>query len=363
MGLINEGPKKVFISREAYERIVIYSSRYARREMSPKEYREVYGILVGYLDEENNPVVRTAIPVVAGTGAGVQYETKHYAETAKIDETLYEKAVSKTDNDSDSKFKEFFVGWWHTHPGFGFFFSETDTITHLGWQQANPYAIALIFDCTEHTSHDPGIEVMHLEDIRKMVMSPYKFIDYVLEDREKVLKSIWKMKSEYLPKLHDFSLELEQFMKNIKKKKFAQLQRNYGLLDIKKSSEEMNKEDILDDNEKYLYEWNKEWMKKKYRKPKFLQKIEKLFENAENTSDEKKLRVIQNKIDKLLEKPQRIVKEIKEKWLNIKKKAEELYNYLDLDEISLIKNFENKFYKYEKILNEIRQKSKDIIKF
>jgi len=365
LDFINDEPKKVYISKDAYERIVIYSSRYARPEMNPKEFRETYGILVGYLNEQNIPYVKDAIPVLAGTGAGVQYESKHYVETAKIDESLYEKFASENSN-KGLKYKEFFIGWWHTHPGFGFFFSETDTITQLGWQQANPYAIAIIYDCLEHNSHDAGIEVLHLEDVRKMVLSPYKFIDFELEDNDNIIKEVLKKRSKYIPLLQDFELELEQFNKNNKKKNFAQLQRNYGLLDVIKRSGEMNEEEFLNDEEKYLYEWNDDWLKKKYRKPKFLEKIEKSFQNIEKLKSQKyelKIRQLIGKIDDSLKKPLKIVNEIDKDLSNLKKKRESIYNYLDLDEISSIENFESRFNQYKLKLNEIKEKINQILKF
>ena len=99
----------VYISKEAYRRIVIYGDRYASTSMSKREYREVYGVLIGYLDENDNTHIRTAIPVTAGSGAGVQYEAKHYVETAKIDEKLYQKAIEANGKDIKEQGKEFFV--------------------------------------------------------------------------------------------------------------------------------------------------------------------------------------------------------------------------------------------------------------
>ena len=37
------------------------------------------------------------------------------------------------------------VGWWHSHPGYGCFFSGTDSANHLRWYDT-PHSIALVFD-------------------------------------------------------------------------------------------------------------------------------------------------------------------------------------------------------------------------
>lgn len=179
--------ERVFISKEAYERIIIYGNRYANQDMNPKAYREVYGVLVGYLDEKDNTIVRDAIPIMVGTGAGVKYESKHYSETAKIDEKIYEQNTQKSNKEYKGEGKEFFVGWFHTHPGFGFFFSETDTLNHLGWQNANPFAIGIVYDFTQKTRINSGIEVIRLEDVNKNIISPYIFVEYEIEGESETI--------------------------------------------------------------------------------------------------------------------------------------------------------------------------------
>ncbi|MHA1996206.1 MAG: Mov34/MPN/PAD-1 family protein [Candidatus Hodarchaeales archaeon] len=64
---------------------------------------------------------------------------------------------------SDEDFKvfedtEFCVGWWHSHPGFGLFLSETDINTHiLSFQITQPHSVALVVDPTNLDSNDLAI--------------------------------------------------------------------------------------------------------------------------------------------------------------------------------------------------------------
>ncbi|GAI61113.1 unnamed protein product, partial [marine sediment metagenome] len=43
-------------------------------------------------------------------------KSKHYVDTAQFNTAIFERAIQ------DDK-EDFFVGWWHTHPGIGFIFS------------------------------------------------------------------------------------------------------------------------------------------------------------------------------------------------------------------------------------------------
>ena len=347
----------VYISKEAYRRIVIYGDRYASTSMSKREYREVYGVLIGYLDENDNTHIRTAIPVTAGSGAGVQYEAKHYVETAKIDEKLYQKAIEANGKDIKEQGKEFFVGWWHTHPGFGFFFSQTDTMTHLGYQQPNPFAVALIYDCEKRSSIDSGIEVLRLEDVSKNVMSPYIFVEFEIEGDLETIAEIQEHEKEIMPNLRDLHFEIEQLDKEIKRKKFAQLQRNYGLLLVKKTKSELEDDEDYNSEEKYLYEWNEDWIKKKYRLPKFREKIEKAIKKGKKQKKDKKKQKYREKIEKKLQKPREKIANIKEKYYQIKQRAEIYNDYIDTDETAFLSYFGDRIEEYIDILNNLITKA------
>jgi proteasome lid subunit RPN8/RPN11 len=154
------------LSTKAYRRMVIYGLRYANFDIKPKNWREVYGILVGKVDKKGVCHILDAIPMVVGDRAGVIFETKQYVDMAQIDQSIFERAV----NDQTG---QFICGWWHTHPGFGFFFSEVDTITQLGYQIPNPFALGIVFDHTEKTENFPGVEALRLDDPTKGVLAEY----------------------------------------------------------------------------------------------------------------------------------------------------------------------------------------------
>ncbi|TFF86160.1 MAG: hypothetical protein EU517_00790, partial [Promethearchaeota archaeon] len=135
------------VSYNAYRKIIGYGLRYANEDMPSKEWREVYGILIGSVEENKEILIKDAIPMIVGDRAGVKYENKQYVDMAQIDDMIYERAIQDKKND-------FIIGWWHTHPGFGFFYSPVDCMTQLGYQIPNPFALGIIFDHTKFLSKD-----------------------------------------------------------------------------------------------------------------------------------------------------------------------------------------------------------------
>ncbi|MHA1454686.1 MAG: hypothetical protein ACTSR5_01705, partial [Promethearchaeota archaeon] len=90
--LIEKRDPRVFktpvkLTFKAYKRIISYAIRYASDEISEKNWREVYGILIGSVDNDEKVIVKDAIPMVVGDRAGVKYENKQYVDMAQIDES------------------------------------------------------------------------------------------------------------------------------------------------------------------------------------------------------------------------------------------------------------------------------------
>ena len=52
------GGKKVIINADAYKSIILYSTRYANSSIPRENWKEIYGILIGYIDKERNAVIQ-----------------------------------------------------------------------------------------------------------------------------------------------------------------------------------------------------------------------------------------------------------------------------------------------------------------
>ncbi|MFX1601250.1 MAG: hypothetical protein ACFFB6_11695 [Promethearchaeota archaeon] len=359
----------VLLTLKAYERIVGYAIRYANEDQNPDKWREVYGILIGSIENNYEVTVKDAIPMVVGDRAGVKYENKQYVDMAQIDASVFERSIQ------DDK-KDFIIGWFHTHPGFGFFYSPIDCMTQLGYQIPNPYAVGLIFDHCEKKSVRQflGIAGLRLKDPELGISSAYDLIDlkYELEEKkmvdkvETVIKKVNKNMNKVLK-------EIKYIDEVLRKKALAQLQRNYGLILVPKEDIIVtDDEEIAEEDQKYLYEWDPEFFKKSYRIPKFREKIEKVVATAYDELDDllgkkqkEKYEIRREKLTKKIQNMLRKPNEWYDKLMDDFSKRIEMifpyYSYLDTDERKVIEFFEERSSDYFKILDELNNRSKLIL--
>ncbi|KKM22170.1 hypothetical protein LCGC14_1628080 [marine sediment metagenome] len=356
----------VLLTLKAYKRIVGYAIRYANENLNPDKWREVYGILIGSIENNAKVIVKDAIPMVAGHRAGVKYESKQYVDMAQIDASVFEKAIQ-------DKNPIFIIGWFHTHPGFGFFYSPIDCMTQLGYQIPNPFAIGLIFDHCEKESekHYLGIAGLKLKNPERGVSSTYDLIELNYElDKKAMVKKVDKAVKKVNTNIEKVLNEIKYIDDTLRRKAFAQLQRNYGLILVPKEDIIVtNNEDVAEEDERYLYEWDPEFFKKSYRIPKFREKIEKLisiaYDELDKLIEKKEREKYENKKQKLTRKLITILKKPNE-WYDkligdFSKRVESIFPYfiyLDTDERKVIEHFEERSSEYYKILDELNRRAK-----
>ena len=355
----------VVLKLNAYRRMAGYAIRYANNKLSTRNWREVYGILIGSIENNKNVIVKDAIPMVVGDRAGVKYENKQYVDMAQIDASIYEKSVQDKKND-------FIVGWWHTHPGFKFFFSPVDCLTQLGYQIPNPFAVGLIFDHCELKSTDffLGVAALRILNPDRGMFSTYDFAELKYEYGKK------EMVKKVEPIFVDIDENIEKILKEVKyideilrKRYLAQLQRNYGLILVPKSDIKVtDNEEEAEEDERYLYEWDPEFFKKSYRIPKFREKVEeqiKEFEDSlleiEKTNEKVKLKQKREKYSKkiqtILAKPNDWYNKIIEEFTKRIETISPYFDYLDTDERKIIEHFESRSYEYQIILDDLNKRS------
>ncbi|MFX1366102.1 MAG: hypothetical protein ACFFCE_06755 [Promethearchaeota archaeon] len=355
----------VLLTLKAYERIVGYGIRYANDDLNSEKWREVYGILIGSINNNSEVIVKDAIPMVVGDRAGVKYENKQYVDMAQIDASVFERSIQDDKTD-------FIIGWFHTHPGFGFFYSPIDCMTQLGYQIPNPYAVGLIFDHREKKSesHFLGIAGLRLKDPELGISSTYDLIELKYElEKEEMVEKVEKVIKNINKNMEKALKEIEYVEEVLRKKALAQLQRNYGLIMVPKEDIVItdNKE-LAEDDEKYLYEWDPDFFKKTYRIPKFREKIENAivtaYDELDKLSEENNNEVYEKKREKLKKKIQNMLKtpnEWYDKLINdLSKRIETIfpyYSYLDTDERKVIEYLEEKRSEYCKILDELNERS------
>lgn len=353
------------LTYKAYKRIVGYAIRYANDDLNSEKWREVYGILIGSIENDSNVIVKDAIPMVVGDRAGVKYENKQYVDMAQIDASVFERSIQ-------DKRTDFIIGWFHTHPGFGFFYSPIDCMTQLGYQIPNPYAVGLIFDHCEKksASHYLGIAGLRLKDPELGISSTYNLIELKFElEKEKMVEKVEKVINKVKKNIEKALKEIRYIDEILRKKVLAQLQRNYGLeMEPKKDIIVTDDEEVAELDDRYLYEWDPDFFKKTYRIPKFREKIEKIIAEAHDELDkltkksekeqyEKRKEKLKKKIQNILKTPN----EWYDKLINDLSKRTELifpyYSYLDTNERKVIEYLEEKSSEYCKILDELNERS------
>ena len=356
----------VLLKYNAYKRMICYALRYARDELPEKSWKEVYGILIGSINDNKEVIIKDAIPMIVGERAGVKYESKQYVDMAEIDESIYEKSIQDKKND-------FIIGWWHTHPGFKFMFSDVDKQTHLGYQIPNPLAIGLIFNHMKLKSNDfyLGVAALRIKDPFRGILATYDYVDIKPElDNDKMVINAEREAKQVIKNIDKVIKELEYIDTILRKRYLAQLQKNFGLILIPKDDVKLNEdssEEEEKDNEQILYEWNPDYYKTRYRVPKFREKVETEIEELEKellllkqSNNEKmfetKKKKYNKKIKSLLAKPGNWLEKISNEFSKRVDIISPYFDYLDTNERKIIEIFELRSSQYRTIYNELQSR-------
>ncbi len=175
------GQKTVIIQASAYKSVVLYASRYANPSIPQPEWKEIYGIMIGYIEKEKNKVIVTRCePLTFGEATDVQLRSEHYVQIDEIQTRLEQEGKG-----------EWIVGWWHSHPGLTLFFSYIDLLNQLYFQSVNSDACGLVFDHTliqEHRIQDRplGFEIFRIKDTMMEPGNPafednYSMVEWEIE--------------------------------------------------------------------------------------------------------------------------------------------------------------------------------------
>ena len=363
---IHPAETPIFISYNAYRRIIGYAMRYGNKDLPQKSWREVYGILIGSIKDNKEVIIKDAIPVMVGDRAYVEYKSKHYVDTAQFNTAVYERSIQ------DNK-EEFFVGWWHTHPGIGFIFSPRDIETQLFYQGVNPFAIALVFDHTEIASskYYLGIAGIRLKNPDRGMFATYSnTIKLKFElSKEKMVKNAEKEVKKIFKNMKNVLKEVKYIDDILRRRYLAQLQRNFGLIMVLKKMIKLTEhEEEAEEDDYYLYEWDPDIDKKIYRIPKFREKIEKEFRKYEDslikikkTNQMKDFEQMKDKLKKkikaMLAKPNEWYKKLMNEFTKRIEIISPLFDYLDTDERKIIEHFEERSSEYKKILDDLNSRS------
>ncbi|NHJ87133.1 MAG: hypothetical protein FK734_16840 [Asgard group archaeon] len=154
--------QSVKITEQAYKDMFRYVIDFANPNRPYRQWREVIGWLIGQITEDTITVLK-AIPMSSGNSIFVEMD----------DYTIIPKIAEEAE-----KINAVIVGWFHSHPSFGFFLSGVDIRTQRYQQSLFENAIALVCDPTKINSYEPGVhgyqvhmDQMHAREYRELDIS------------------------------------------------------------------------------------------------------------------------------------------------------------------------------------------------
>jgi len=166
----------VTIKPIAYYKMLTHVLRFGSKTQDPREFKEVIGMLIGRLEGEGdikNVIVEDAIPISHGGSIEVKFTEEQLGAFGEIDNKIFEEYGPKN---------WFTVGWYHSHPNLGIFFSGTDVFNQLFWQDKNPSGIGIVFDHKYlEQQGDLGFRTFRLDDPSKGLNSHYHEVKSMVE--------------------------------------------------------------------------------------------------------------------------------------------------------------------------------------
>ncbi len=148
----------VTIKPLAYYKMLLHVLRFGSKYLEHKKLSEVMGVLIGRLEGENeikNVVVEDVVPVSHGGSIEVKFSVDQLGAFGEIDGKIWEQY---------GDVGWFSLGWYHSHPRLGIFFSDTDKFNQIFWQKS-PSGIGIVFDHTYlDKPGDVGFRVFRLDE-------------------------------------------------------------------------------------------------------------------------------------------------------------------------------------------------------
>jgi proteasome lid subunit RPN8/RPN11 len=136
------------IPREVYEKFLQFALENANPLGSSQKWRECIGLILGRISDDNIDVTEI-VPISSGSAVFV-------------DITDYEQVFSLISFERIDE-GEVIVGWAHTHPGLGLFFSGTDIETQLTYQKMHPQSFGLVLDPTKVKTDFSGFNIYRVD--------------------------------------------------------------------------------------------------------------------------------------------------------------------------------------------------------
>jgi proteasome lid subunit RPN8/RPN11 len=167
------------IPKNVYRKFLRFALENANPLEHPRKWKECIGLILGRINNQE-VLVTDIIPIGSGTNV--------FVDIADYEKVFSLISVSRINQG------EVIVGWAHTHPGLGLFFSSTDIQTQTMYQQMHPLAFGLVLDPTKITSTSSGFNIYRVDRTGSHVVSINYHIDETLnflDTRQQLIEELF----------------------------------------------------------------------------------------------------------------------------------------------------------------------------
>jgi len=164
--------RSIHIQYESFRKMLTHTLRFAND--SKEENQQVFGVCIGeYLEDKKSFNVKDAIPIAHGDDIEIGWSQEMHDKIEAV--------KSKYNDSSDS-----IIGWYHSHLGYGLYFSNSDKVNNLYFQDPNnPYGFGIVIEQTLlNENQNYGIEVYRLKDYAKGSESDYLKVEFSIDPPE-----------------------------------------------------------------------------------------------------------------------------------------------------------------------------------
>ncbi|MFX0066256.1 MAG: hypothetical protein ACFFC7_29180 [Candidatus Hermodarchaeota archaeon] len=185
---------RVKIHLKAYIKLALHALKYANPKVSRNKWIEVIGLLTGYIENKDTPlaclVVEDAYPIGHGTDVNAQIQDPQSMVR------VYNEIKVKTKN-------QIILGWYHSHPSYGPFMSQTDYQTQVRYQRLGTKEsqltapIALVIDPTLISNRSYGFKIFRLKkDLKTWEEPNYQVLNCSLESLPEMMNTLLPLSEE-----------------------------------------------------------------------------------------------------------------------------------------------------------------------
>ncbi|MFX1518017.1 MAG: hypothetical protein ACFFC6_17080 [Promethearchaeota archaeon] len=187
-------PSRVKIHLKAYIKLALHALKYANPDVPQKDWIEVIGLLTGHIESNDTPLACLVIEDAFPIGHGTNVNTQIHDPQSMV--RVYNEIKSHNKN-------QIILGWYHSHPSYGAFMSQTDYETQVRYQRLGTRnsqitaPIALVIDPTKISSSSYGFKIFRLKEDMKTWEEPhYKVLNCPLGSLPELINTLLPLTEE-----------------------------------------------------------------------------------------------------------------------------------------------------------------------